>query len=581
MYLSDPAGTIRRRKINSARRQDGLIRFGKNNTSQSGEDGIISRLFSLLNTSNETKWCVDVGAWDGKHLSNTYSLLHASTDRWIGVMIEADVDKFNELQTLYSKTETCCINEMVSSIPNSKSNLSYLLKNTTPTNFPSDFEFLCIDVDGADYWLLYDVLHSFFHPKVICIEFNPTMPHDLIYIQPRKDDIRHGSSLAAIVELTEKFHYQLVETTCYNAFFVDKTLYHKYIERHIPFVPSIENVHEITMGTTIYQLYDGSLKLHGCKKLLWHRLPMREEDIQVLKKDIEKVFPFAPEVHNSENPFLKSTTEEPNRFRDISVDVSSYCNTDLEYSAIDSITELKKCCADNLLSLLQKDGFALVRGTGISQEVCNKALSWTNQFLHEAPESVRRSTLTKDRARRGYAPQNTENFASLIGEDEPNDLVLKFRIGPEEGENFALVQPNAWPPGELWSKESADEFRNAVQEYYREICRVAHAILEAICDSLSIENVTMKNHTSILTLLGYRKGARHQGKLKRPLVAAHSDVGVITVLLYEAGGCAVLQRSDGNDGWIDVTLPRYVPKDPVFVINIGDCLSDIAGNGEF
>jgi isopenicillin N synthase-like dioxygenase len=83
------------------------------------------------------------------------------------------------------------------------------------------------------------------------------------------------------------------------------------------------------------------------------------------------------------------------------------------------------------------------------------------------------------------------------------------------------------------------------------------------------------SHTSILMLLGYCKGARHQG-CKKPLVAAQTDVGVITVLLFDAGGSAVLQRADG-DNWIDVKLPSLVPSDPVFIVNIGDCLSELCG----
>lgn len=579
MYLSDPSGTIRRHKIPSLRRQDGLIRFGKNNTSQSGEDGIISRLFSLLDTK-APRWCVDVGAWDGKHLSNTFSLLHNPLEKWNGVLIEADADKFKELCNLYKDTETCCIQVMVSCIPNSTNSLSNLLKRSAPKEFPQIYDFLCIDVDGTDYWLLHDVLHnSSYRAKVICVEFNPTMPHDLIYIQPRNDKIRNGSSISAIVELAESFNYKLVETTCYNAFFVDTELYHKYVEQDIPFEPTITTLHEVTMGTHIYQLYDGTLKLHGCKKLLWHRLPIREDEIQVLKQDVDRLFPFAPgDCESAPTQMQQNTIEDLRMYQDMSVDISSY------FKERNQSEESKRQCAKELLSQLQSDGFALIRGTGISQSVCSNALYWTHQFLQDAPEAVRRSTLTKDRARRGYAPQNTENFASLIGESEPNDLVRKFRIGPEIGDNFSLAQPNAWPTKESWGEESASGFQKAIQTYYDAICPVAHAALNAIFDGLNIDDVNISsshNHTSILTLLGYRKGARHQGKHKRPLVAAHSDVGAITVLLFDAGDCATLQRSDGHEGWIDVNLPRYVPDDPIFVINVGDCLSDIAGNGEY
>jgi isopenicillin N synthase-like dioxygenase len=95
-------------------------------------------------------------------------------------------------------------------------------------------------------------------------------------------------------------------------------------------------------------------------------------------------------------------------------------------------------------------------------------------------------------------------------------------------------------------------------------------------------------HTSILTLLGYRTGTRHKLTQKNrpahPLVAAHTDVGVITLLLYDGGDCAVLQRkvgskNDGDDEFEDVILPTPVPQeDPIFVVNVADCLSALTGN---
>jgi hypothetical protein len=41
--------------------------------SQYGEDDILERLFSLLEISQG--WCVEFGAWDGTHLSNTAALV--------------------------------------------------------------------------------------------------------------------------------------------------------------------------------------------------------------------------------------------------------------------------------------------------------------------------------------------------------------------------------------------------------------------------------------------------------------------------------------------------------------------------
>ena len=214
---------IRRRVVKSQRRRDGLIQYARDNTSQNGEDGIIAKIFEVLPSPSYPRVCVDVGAWNGHHLSNTYSLLVPSDDesqqRWEGVLIEANKERFEELRALHEPLGNTCINAIVSSDQGSNNSLVSILKQKAK-HLPMDFDFLSIDVDGSDYWLLHDVWKvGGYRPKVVCIEANPTMPNDLIYIPARSDTIRHGASLAALVELAESHGYLLIETTIYNAFF--------------------------------------------------------------------------------------------------------------------------------------------------------------------------------------------------------------------------------------------------------------------------------------------------------------------------------------------------------------------------
>mmetsp|Transcript_10539 Transcript_10539/g.15907 ORF Transcript_10539/g.15907 Transcript_10539/m.15907 type:complete len:236 (-) Transcript_10539:349-1056(-) len=120
------------------------------------------------------------------------------------------------------------------------------------------------------------------------------MPHDLIFIQDRDDAIRHGSSLAALIELAQSFGYHLAETTTYNAFFVHDSIYNILCDNGLCFSSdTIIDLHDLSMGTSLYQLYDGTLKLTGCKKLLWHRLPLDEKKIQHIDES-KRSFPFAP-----------------------------------------------------------------------------------------------------------------------------------------------------------------------------------------------------------------------------------------------------------------------------------------------
>jgi len=72
-----------------------LLNYRKNIHSQNGEDGILEYIFDKLKASlPEEKWCVEFGAWDGKHLSNTFKLVE---NGWNGVYIEGDDIKFSDL----------------------------------------------------------------------------------------------------------------------------------------------------------------------------------------------------------------------------------------------------------------------------------------------------------------------------------------------------------------------------------------------------------------------------------------------------------------------------------------------------
>jgi hypothetical protein len=126
---------------------------------------------------------------------------------------------------------------------------------------------------------------STFSPRLISIEFNPTVPNDIIFIQDNDPTINQGCSLAALIELAQSKSYELVATTSWNAFFVKKELFEKFdIEDN-----SINAMHDTAhLESRLFQCYDGSLVLVGCKHLLWHDVGIASEDIQVLPKALRK-----------------------------------------------------------------------------------------------------------------------------------------------------------------------------------------------------------------------------------------------------------------------------------------------------
>ena len=149
--------TIRRRTPRSQRNKNGLIKYAHNVTSQSGEDGIIEKIFEMILLDDDTRtsrYCIDIGAWDGRHLSNTFNLLCNGED-WKGLLIEASLERYLELKYLHDPLGNTCVNKCVSCKPSSDDSISNIIienihnlmslckKEITPI-----IDFLCIDVDG-------------------------------------------------------------------------------------------------------------------------------------------------------------------------------------------------------------------------------------------------------------------------------------------------------------------------------------------------------------------------------------------------------------------------------------------------
>lgn len=238
-------------------------------TSQSGEDGVIEKIFEVIGKKNNA--CVEFGGWDGKHLSNTWDLLN--NKEWSGVVIEADKRNFKKLVDTYrSNGKVVCINRFVNF--EGENTLDKILSGTA---IPEDFDLLSIDIDGNDYHV-WEAFESY-RPRLVVIEFNPTIPVDLEFVQPRNMKLNQGSSLLSLYMLAKHKGYELVATTECNAFFVRGELFSLFkINDNSPLSMRKERKYE----TRLFQLYDGTIVLAGCKRLLWHNIDMDQRKMQVL-----------------------------------------------------------------------------------------------------------------------------------------------------------------------------------------------------------------------------------------------------------------------------------------------------------
>ena len=260
------------RQVDSTNSTDNYLReFRGNITSQFGEDGIIAKIFNIIGETN--KFCIEFGAWDGRLYSNTWTLIN--NGRWRGILIEGDSRRFQDLIASYEgKQNVVLVNKYVG-----LSGEFCLMLSLKAAACPNDLDFLSIDIDGMDYYIWESLEH--FNPRLVVIEFNPTIPNDVFFIQPRDQSFNQGASLLALIELAGQKGYELVVTTDANAFFVRSDLFHLFGIKD----NSIGAIHNPGgYESRIFQLFDGTLVLAGRKSLLWSEIPIEDWMLQPLAK---------------------------------------------------------------------------------------------------------------------------------------------------------------------------------------------------------------------------------------------------------------------------------------------------------
>ncbi len=252
-----------------------LDEFRSDVYSQGGEDGVIRKVLDTLPLKD--KWCVEFGAWDGRYLSNTANLIE--NHGYNAVLIEGSREKFVDLKNNYSRNPRVVpMNRFVGF--GEHDNLDGILEKTA---IPRDFDFLSIDIDGNDYHVWKAM--SRYAPKLVCIEFNPTIPTEVRFVQPADPLVNQGAGLLPLVELGKSKGYELISVSQINAFFVLSDYFPLFrIEDNSPHVlrTSIENVAHVFFG------YDGTVFLRGNPKSPWHDMAIRESRIQILPRCLRK-----------------------------------------------------------------------------------------------------------------------------------------------------------------------------------------------------------------------------------------------------------------------------------------------------
>lgn len=184
--------------------------------SQNGEDGVLEYLFTKIPSN---KWSVEFGAWNAKHLSNTFHFIEKHN--YHAVLIEGDKSKISDLEknTAQFKDRVFNINAYVDF--QGENTLDNLLKRTP---IPFDFDILSIDIDGKDYHV-WDAFKEY-RPKVVVAEIVMTDKPEVIRVDDKNSNTyewsKSGSSIKSMTKLANEKGYALIANIACNAIYVDK-----------------------------------------------------------------------------------------------------------------------------------------------------------------------------------------------------------------------------------------------------------------------------------------------------------------------------------------------------------------------
>jgi hypothetical protein len=177
--------------------------------SQFGEDKIIEKILGKIGIKN--RYCLEIGAGDGRQLSNT--LVYRELG-WSALLIEMNPNQIQDLLNNAGENSTVVFGEITD-----------LDSQLLMAEAPVDLDFASIDVDGQDYWLWHDM--EKYRPRIMCIEYNPYVNTDGYHPTKVVGRGEHGQTARQpLMELAEEKGYEFMEETYCNLIFVDKNELH-------------------------------------------------------------------------------------------------------------------------------------------------------------------------------------------------------------------------------------------------------------------------------------------------------------------------------------------------------------------
>ncbi len=192
-----------------------LVKAGQKYFSQNDEDGITLEILRRIGRGPGV--FVEFGAGDG--LENTTLILLMSG--WKGVWIGGEDLRISLPQ---NSTKLKFVRDFITA----ENCVSLMMHGLTGLG-SSNIDFLSIDLDGNDLYVVEAILKRGTRPSVVIVEYNAKFPPPIrwsIKYDPQHrwaNDDYHGASIQSFIDLFSGANYRLVacDLTGCNAFFVD------------------------------------------------------------------------------------------------------------------------------------------------------------------------------------------------------------------------------------------------------------------------------------------------------------------------------------------------------------------------
>jgi len=246
-----------------------LQSYARSVTSQMGQDGILQKIFEIIQPTS--RLAVEFGGYDGRQMSNIHRLI--TEESWSGVFAEADPHLFAQIKTNHPYDRVVALNQFITWYGDDTFD-----KTMSRIGAPRDIDLVCIDIDGNEFHV-WSAIETY-RPKVVNIEFNPTVPNDVYFVQSADPAVNHGSSLLAFVELAQEKGYSLACVEGMDAFFV--------LDEYFGLFSIPDNSIDVMFDpiqTLIFQGYDGTIFNCGLQSLAWKNFTFTNDQIQLLPKE--------------------------------------------------------------------------------------------------------------------------------------------------------------------------------------------------------------------------------------------------------------------------------------------------------